>query len=152
MITISTIAAASTNYQIWAVIAAPVGAILGVIATRAIARVNEATDRRRNRYAEAVQTLVAWTEFPYRVRRRADNNPVTLTALVNRGHDLQERLAYHQAWIATEHRGLAHAYATTRATIDHDVGPCISDAWMNDPILAPSDMNLKGWGPGNAEP
>lgn len=146
----STIAAASTNNQLWAVLAIPASAIIGSIATMAFARVNEATDRRRERYAEAVQTLVAWTEFAYRVRRRADNNPGTLSTLANRGHDLQERLAYHQAWIATEHPDLAHAYATTRAIIDHDVGPYVSDAWMNDPILAPSDMNLKGWGPSNA--
>lgn len=150
MFTTTTIAAASTNNQLWAVLAIPASAIIGSVATMAFARVNEATDRRRERYAEAVQTLVAWTEFAYRVRRRADNSPGTLSTLANRGHDLQERLAYHQAWIATEHPDLAHAYATTRAIIDHDVGPCVSDAWMNDPILAPSDMNLKGWGPSNA--
>ena len=150
MFTMTTIAAISTDNQLWAVIGASVGAILSAIATMVFARVNEATNRRRERYADAVQTLVAWIEFPYRVRRRADNDPATLAALANRGHDLQERLAYHQAWIATEHPDLAQTYAATRAILNRDVGPFISDAWENDPIATPSDMNLGEWGPGKA--
>ena len=148
MSAITSLAAASTDNQLWAILAAPVGAIIGSIATMAYARLSEATNRRRERYAEAVQTLVAWTEFPYRVRRRVDNNPSTLTALTNRGHNLQERLAYHQAWIATEHPDLANTYATTRAIINRDVGPYIRQAWENAPITTPTEMNLKGWGPG----
>lgn len=150
MCVVTTITTASTNHQLWAILAAPVGAIIGSAATMAYARLNEATNRRRESYAEAVQTLVAWTEFPYRVRRRTDNNPSTLTALANHGHDLQERLAYHQAWITTEHPDLARTYATTRSIINRDVSPCISDAWDNDPITTPSEMNLKEWGPGDA--
>ena len=65
---------------------------------------------RRQRYLEAVQTLVAWTEIPYRVRRRAGNNPATLA---NRGHNLPKRLAYHQARITTTtsrpHTHLCHS-------------------------------------------
>ena len=96
-------------------------------------RVNEATNRRRDRYAEAIQTLVAWTEYPYRVRRRTDDTPATLTALANHGHDLQERFALHEAWIATEHPALAQTYAATRATLDRLVGTLISEAWDHRP-------------------
>lgn len=131
----------------WTAIAIPSAAVLGAIVTMTLTRVNEATNRRRDRYAEAIQTLVAWTEYPYRVRRRTDDTPVTLTALANHGHDLQERLALHEAWIATEHPALAQTYAATRATLDRLVGPLISEAWDHRPNAKASAMNIRGWGP-----
>ena len=134
--------------SLWTAIAIPSAAVLGAIATMILTRANEATDRRRDRYAEAIRTLVAWTEYPYRVRRRTDDSPATLTALANHGHDLQERLAFHEAWIATEHADLADTYADTRATINRLVGPMISDAWNRDPVTNPVGMNLADWGPG----
>ncbi|MDE0653591.1 MAG: hypothetical protein OXI26_08060 [bacterium] len=133
--------------SLWTPIAIPSAAVLGAIVTMTLTRVNEATNRRRDRYAEAIQTLVAWTEYPYRVRRRADDTPATLTALANRGHDLQERLALHEAWIATEHPALAQTYAATRATLDRLAGPLISEAWDHRPTGKASAMNLRGWGP-----
>ena len=140
--------------SLWTAIAVPSAAVLGAIVTMVLTRVSEATNRRRDRYAEAVQTLVAWTEFPYRVRRRTDDSPATLTALANHGHDLQERLALHQAWIATKHPDVARTYAEARATLNGLVGPLINDAWEHSPITRASDMNLRGWGTGTecAEP
>ena len=67
--------------SLWTLVAVPSAAVLGAIVTMILTRVNEATNRRRDRYAEAVQTLVAWTEYPYRERRRTDDSPATLTAL-----------------------------------------------------------------------
>ncbi len=122
-------------------------AALTAAATMLVTRAGEATNRRRDRYAQAVQTLVAWIEFPYRVRRRTDDNPSTLKALVDLGHDLQELLACHQAWIATEHPQLADAYASTRATLTTLVGPAINEAWETRPAEKPADMNLGDWGP-----
>ena len=122
--------------------------VVSATATLVITRANEASNRRRDRYALAVQTLVAWTEFPYRVKRRTDDDPATLTALTSHGHDLQERLAYHQARIATDHPDLARAYAETRSVIADAVGPAIREAWMSNPATLPADMNLGGWGPG----
>ena len=133
--------------SLWTAIAIPSAAVLGAILTMILSRVNEATNRRRDRYAEAIQTLVAWTEYPYRVRRRTDDSPATLTALANHGHDLQERLALHQAWIATEHPALADTYAAARATLNRLVGPLISEAWDHSAITKASEMNLRGWGP-----
>ena len=133
--------------SLWTAVAVPSAAVLGAIVTMFLTRANEATNRRRDRYAEAVQTLVAWTEFPYRVRRRTNDIPSTLTALANHGHDLQERLALHQTWIATEHPALADTYAEARATLDRLVGPLINEAWDRAPVTRASGMNLGGWGP-----
>jgi hypothetical protein len=134
-----------------AVIGLPVViAALTTAATMAITRAGEAANRRRDRYAQAVQTLVAWIEFPYRVRRRTDDDPATLKALADLGHDLQERLAGHQAWIATEHPRLAATYATTRIMITGRVGPAIQEAWETQPTATPAAMNLHDWGPAGA--
>ena len=139
----------ATSSQFWTTIGVPAAAVVGALVTALVTRINDTTNRRRDRYAEAVQTLVAWSEFPYRVRRRTDDSPETLTALADRGHDIQERLALHQAWIATEHPALASTYAETRASLNEHVGPLISEAWECRPITDTSAMNLGGWGPGD---
>lgn len=149
MSTIATIVAAITVGVVELLIYL-VATVVSAIATLIVTRAGEASNRRRDRYAQALQTLVAWIEFPYRVRRRTDDNPATLTALANHGHELQERLAYHQVQIATDHPDLARAYSDTRAIIDAAVGPAISDAWRSFPVTRPTDMNLDGWGPGQA--
>ena len=146
MVVATAVLAASAS-ALWPAVGVPAAAVLGAIVSRVFARIGEATDRRRDRYAEAVQTLVAWIEYPYRVRRRTDDSPATLTALANHGHDLQERLALHEAWIATEHPALAQTYAATRATLNRLVGPLISEAWDHRPTGKASAMNLRGWGP-----
>ena len=123
-------------------------AALTSAAALTISRSGEAANRRRDQYAQAVQTLVAWTEFPYRVRRRTDDNPATLSGLVELGHDIQERLACHQAWIATEHPPVAASYGKARQTIGPTIGAAISEAWNTPPASSAVEMNLGDWGPG----
>jgi hypothetical protein len=125
-------------------------AVLTTAATLGLARISEAANRRRERYAEAIRTLVAWVEFPYRVRRRTSDDPATLTELATLGHDLQERLACHQAWIATDRPELAECYQRTRAAVSAAVGPAVTEAWSTPPVTRASDMNLGGWGPASA--
>lgn len=116
----------------------------------AISRSGEAANQRRDQYAQAVETLVAWIEFPYRVRRRTDDGLATLSALAELGHDIQERLACHQAWIATENPPVAASYRRTREVIGPDVGAAISGAWNSPPTSSATEMNLGTWGPGAA--
>jgi hypothetical protein len=130
-------------------IAIPVAiAAFTAAATLLLSRASEAANRRRDHYADAVATLVAWTEFPYRVRRRTDDLPETLSALAARGHDLQERLACHQAWIVTESTRAAAAYKQARTTVGPLVGGAVQDAWTCAPASTPAAMNLGDWGPG----
>lgn len=60
-------------------VAGLIGTILGKTRANATAR--------RDRYAQAVRTLIAWAEYPYRIRRRTSDEPATLTALADRGHE-----------------------------------------------------------------
>lgn len=129
------------------VIVPVVVATLTAAATLAVSRASEASNRRRDRYAQAVQTLVAWSELPYRVKRRTSDDPATIERLAGLAHDLQERLACHQAWIATDLPALADAYAAVRATISAAVGPALVDAWASPPVTTAAGMNLGAWGP-----
>jgi hypothetical protein len=121
---------------------------LTAIVTMMVTKAGEATARRRDRYAEAVKTLVSWSELPYRVRRRTDDTPATIAALADRGHDLQEQLACHEAWIAADDPRLARSYAQARTTIAAAVGPALTEAWNSAPVARASEMNLGAWGPG----
>ncbi len=121
---------------------------LTAVAALAASRVAEIANGRRVRYAEAVQALVAWIEFPYRVRRRTSDEPTVFADLARLGHDLQERLAFQQAWIGTESHRVARAYVIARTAIDHDVRPALTDAWSCPPATKAADMVLGSWGPG----
>lgn len=125
-------------------------AVLTTAGTLLVTKAGDAAARRRDRYAQAVTTLVSWVEFPYRVRRRTDDEPATLTALADRGHDLQEQLACHQAWIACDTPALARAYAIARDLVGHEVGAALKEAWGLPPVIAPREMTLEGWGPAAA--
>lgn len=124
-------------------------AVLTTAGNLVLKRFDTADGRRRDHYADAVSTLVAWSEFPYRVRRRVDDEPDTMAALAAIGHDLQERLACHEAWISTDSATAAAAFKMARASLAEPVGEAIKDAWDKPPISKASEMNLGTWGPGS---
>lgn len=123
-------------------------AALTSVATMWVARAGDATNQRRQLYAEAVRTLVAWIEFPYRVRRRSDDEAGTLHELTSIGHDIQERLALHKAWMSAEHSGMALAYAESVKKVSLVVSLALREAWDSPFVSKPSEMNLGEWGPG----
>ena len=119
-------------------------AIAGLIAlvNALLAQVSAATSRRRESYASAVRTLVSWIEFPFRIRRRVDDEPETLAGLAERGHAIQEQLEYNRAWIVTESSRVASVYAAVLDQVNAVVGPAAREAWMSGPASVPSDMVL----------
>lgn len=147
---VTIVLAGAVGTAVKSVVVPVVVAALTAAATLLLTRASEAANRRRDRYAGAVETLVAWIEFPYRVRRRTSDDPATLAELAARGHDLQERMACHQTWIATEYPALADQYDHTRATVTSAVAPAVAEAWTLKPISAAHDMNLGDWGPAAA--
>jgi hypothetical protein len=101
-------------------------ALATAVGNQIISRLSDAADRRRDRYSDIVRTLVAWIEFPYRVRRRVDDEPVTLAGLAAIGHELQERLAGDQTWILAENHYVGRVYGEVRLAINKEVGPALS--------------------------
>jgi len=139
--------AATDSGFIYTVGAAVSIALLTAAGTQFFSRLRDAAEKRRSRYAEVVQTLVAWVEFPYRIRRRVDDELATLSALAALGHQLQEQLAGDQAWVMAENRRIGREYLGSRSVIDSYVGPSISDAWSLPAASKPIDMVLGNWGP-----
>jgi hypothetical protein len=130
--------------------------LAGVVITAAVSAISgrwaQATNRRRDAYAAAVKTMVAWAEYPYRIRRRTSDTPDELARLVGIGHDLQEQLRCHQTWITTESRWVAGIYREAMTAIAARVGPACNDAWASPPITTSADMNLGNWGPSGLLP
>lgn len=116
--------------------------VAGAIVVAVIPRWSEANERRRTRYAEAVEGLVAWAEFPYRIARRVDNEPGTLKDLARLGHSLQEGLAFHGAWIETESPRMGKLYKSVDSCLRAEVGQAIQKAWNRPPASTPADMNV----------
>lgn len=131
------------------------GVLVGLVAAIVLHAVTSHLDRsaarrdeRRVRYAEAVSTLVAWAEFPYRVRRRTSDEPETLAALAAIGHDLQEKLACHEAWIAADDPTIAITYLEARDKLGPTVAAALENAWTSPHVAGPADMVLGDRGQG----
>jgi hypothetical protein len=126
-------------------------ALLGLLSGLLLALVNrrvETRARRREAYAAAMQILVEWIEYPYRIRRRTSDDPLELHRLADIGHDIQQRLRYHQTWIRLEHAPTGKLYAEVLRAISSRIGEACKDAWNQPPIDAAQGMNLGNWGPG----
>ena len=115
---------------------------VGVIIVAFVPRWSDANERRRTRYAEAVEALIAWAEYPYRVARRTDDTPETLKELSTLGHALQERLAFHGAWVSAENAKMGKLYQAVLTVVRGEVGPATMAAWTKQPINASSQMNI----------
>lgn len=103
--------------------------------------------RRRDGYSSATQELVAWAEYPFRIRRRTSDDPAVLSALAERGHSHQEALRYRGTWIASESRWMAEVFSEIRRELAALIGPACNDAWGAEPVREPSQMTLGTWGP-----
>lgn len=129
-------------------------AALGLVATLAAtaisligSRLSEAAARRREAYSNAVRTLVRYSEFPYRIRRRTSDDHGELNRLVDLGHEIQEALCYDQTWVTADKRWVGDVHREVRASIAAAVGPTAANAWESSPVAEAAGMNLAGWGP-----
>jgi hypothetical protein len=121
-----------------------VSALVSAVATSARA----ASETRRQGYATAIESVVAWAEYPYRIRRRTSDDEVILTDLANRGHELQEQRAKCLAWVAGENSVAYEVFLVNVRHLDAIVGPLAGEAWKSPPVTHPSGMLLSGWGAG----
>lgn len=121
--------------------------VLGAAATVSLNNLRAASEVRRLRYAEVVQSIGAWVEYPYRIRRRVDNAPATLSELAGQGHSLQERLALNRAWVAAESRAVSAVLEDCLNSLAGEVGASCQDAWRTEPVSRADQMNLGDFGP-----
>lgn len=137
---------------LWVTVGLPIGtAIIGAILGRAFDALGNAAERRRAGYSEAVAALVAWAEFPYRVRRRTSDDASTLAELGALGHDLQERLARSQMWIASDSRRVSSVFDSAVAELKETCRDPLRAAWIAPPVQDGASMNLDAFdGPDTA--
>lgn len=74
-----------------------------------IARVYVGRDRRRQMYGEAFRVALEWREMLYRVRRR-DNAKENDRDIIDKFHELQERLDFYEGWIGSESKYLRRSF------------------------------------------
>lgn len=125
--------------------------VVANIVTAAMTRLRASAEVRRQRYAAAVKLLAERIEYPYRVRRRTDNEPATLAKLADLGHDLQQRLAETRAWVAAENAIMGDVFEACVATLDEPFKEAAHEAWEADPVTEPAQMNLNGFGLGDQQ-
>jgi hypothetical protein len=119
---------------------AAISAVAVALLSASLARVFARRDRRRQMYGEAFRTALEWREMLYRVRRR-DNTDEGNRAVVDKFHDLQERLDYYEGWIGSESKYMRLSYqklvaASKSVTISH-----IQAAWNTPGKKGNADPN-----------
>jgi hypothetical protein len=140
----ATVTTATAPPSIWMVILLAIigSGLLATIIGAIMTNLRSNAEARRDRYAQAVRYLVAWAEYPYRIRRRVDDEPATLAALAELGHHLQEQLAESRAWIAAESRAVGEVYTECIRAAKATIGPACSAAWKSAPVDGPAGMVL----------
>lgn len=74
-----------------------------------IARVYVGRDRRRQMYGEAFRAALEWREMVYRVRRRS-NTKDGGREVIDKFHELQERLDFYEGWIGSESKYMRRSF------------------------------------------
>lgn len=120
----------------------PVAALVtGVVTLAGMAwtRMNQRRDQRRTLYAESFKAALAWVEMLYRVRRRG---PDQTYELAGQFHSLQEKIDFHQGWIAAESRALGRAYCRLVLVVKHLTFEPIKAAWKEAPCRPEDGFSL----------
>lgn len=135
-----------TGPPVWITFGLPIAtAVIGAILGRAFDALSNAAERRRAGYSEAAAALVAWGEFPYRVRRRTSDDASSLKELATLGHNLQERLARSQMWVASDSAKMSAKYEATVQALKDAVQAPTREAWSSGPVVKAGDMNVEGF-------
>ncbi|WP_280483618.1 hypothetical protein [Nocardia farcinica] len=92
------------------------------------ARIFAQRDRRRQMFGEAFRAALEWREMLYRVRRR-DNTDEGERAVIDKFHDLQERLDYYEGWIGSESKYMRRSYRKLVSEAKKATRDLIREAW-----------------------
>jgi hypothetical protein len=126
-------AASDGHAVLIAVLGACVTLIVGIVGGLAAYLANK-REQRRLLYSEAVKAVIGWKEMVYRVRRRAAGQTQELVAHF---HDLQDHLAYYQAWIGSESEYMQRSYDRFVKGVKERTESLITAAWNEQERPAP---------------
>ncbi|HSX05098.1 MAG TPA: hypothetical protein VLF69_01370 [Candidatus Saccharimonadales bacterium] len=98
-------------------------------------------ERRRGLYAEALTACMEYREFPFVIYRRGKSNPEAERRRISEAlRDVQKRIAYYQAWLATESPNVSKAYDALVQRLRDVPGEEMKRAWRTDPIDSDEQM------------
>lgn len=118
--------------------------VLSALLTKLMDRSGTKAEAIRVGYAEATRAMNAWGQFPFRIRRRTDDEPETLRKLEALGAEIQERLAYASGWVAAESPAMGELFTELVTALRAEVAVHNREAWAAAAVARPSDMNLAG--------
>jgi len=99
--------------------------------------------RIRAAYAEAFESVAAYKELPYAIRRRGNDDPAGERArLSEEGRHIQRKLSYYRAWIRGESAEVGDAYEQLVRQLRATAGVACHNAWAADPITSDTAMNI----------
>ena len=102
--------------------------------------------RRHQQFAEALATVTEYCEFPYVIRRRGSGDPEAERLRISSElRHVQQRIAFHQAWLQVESGEIADAYQALVSEMRRVVGSQMHDAWERHPIEVDAEMNISGF-------
>jgi len=106
---------------------------LGVLITFVLNQRATARDRQRLEYAKALHAIIRWTEFPYRIHRRAIIDAPSKGQLVEAMHELQQEIAFYDAWLSVEAPMVANSYRHLVTRVKGQTGDHLQKAWDVSP-------------------
>jgi hypothetical protein len=124
------------------VLAGPLIAVGGALAVQALIRLMEVRDKRRDEYSRAFAAAMVWTEFPYRIARRFNDDADACEPIVALMHEAQESIAFHQNWLRSVSESVASAYENLVTAVKDKAAPHIEAAWRRAPAHGPDGMIL----------
>jgi hypothetical protein len=85
----------------------------------------------RARYAEAAETLEALLQMPYRISRRTSNHTYETGLLATDLGRIRLQLKLSGEWMANDHPRLSRYFQETRALVEAEVSPRLTEAWAS---------------------
>lgn len=105
--------------------------------------ITQRRERERELFGAAYKAAMAWREMLYRVRRRLDGEESD-QALIDRFHELQEQIDYHEGWIASESPSMKRSYCRLVKEVKDKTRDPIRHAWQEPERRDPADAVLDG--------
>jgi hypothetical protein len=118
--------------------------LLATLLSKLFDRGSANAENLRSGYAVATEALNAWGHFPFRVRRRTDDDLQTLKDLEALGAKIQESLAHSTAWVSSESGPVGEIYNDLVTLLRAEVAIHARIAWAMPPASHAGDMNLSG--------
>jgi len=125
-----------------AVIAAVVGAAVNVGLARRKSREEERA-RLRTMFAEALEAVAQYKEFPYAIRRRRADQPAEeRVRLSEELRGIQARISYYLAWTKMESDDVGQSYDRLVTELRAVAGGACHDAWLAPAATSDAEMNI----------